>query len=303
MDSEQSAESAGINKHKKFMFIGNKKRYIEVLQCSGEDMNLVLTNGVQMPSSSSILPTMAPPAAATPQILPAQRPLISPGGTMVPTVPPAAAAPAPYGAGGMGAVIPYGQMAQMAAAYQPSSLLAVSQASQMAGALLPPTMTHIQPRPAVHPTSPAYQPILYWYPSPPVSPQSTYYVHASPTTVILKGLPPHASLTDILAFLEGVYEVIQSKCYGYCFTNELKANGNVILNISRSSIYLGPLAPISFLRIAWFRLVYITRFRITFPDAARRTVAEGPGWTSRGRSLHHVRFAGGSGEGRDGTQP
>ena len=240
MDSEQSAESAGINKHKKFMFIGNKKRYIEVLQCSGEDMNLVLTNGVQMPSSSSILPSMAPPAAATPQILPAQRPLISPGGTMVPTVPPAAAAPAPYGAGGMGAVIPYGQMAQMAAAYQPSSLLAVSQASQMAGALLPPTMTHIQPRPAVHPTSPAYQPILYWYPSPPVSPQSTYYVHASPTTVILKGLPPHASLTDILAFLEGVYEVIQSKSYEYnCFANELKANGKVTLNVSRSSMYLG----------------------------------------------------------------
>ena len=158
MDSEQSAESAGVNKHKKFMFIGNKKRYIEVLQCSGEDMNLVLTNGVQMPTSSSILPSMAPPVAATPQILPAQRPLISPGGTMVPTVPPtAAAAPAtaaagPYGAGGLGAVIPYGQMAQMAAAYQPSSLLSVSQASQMAGALLPPSMTHIQPRPAVHPT-------------------------------------------------------------------------------------------------------------------------------------------------------
>lgn len=206
MDSEQSSESASVNKHKKFMFIGNKKRYIEVLQCSGEDMNLVLTNGVQMPTSSSIMPTMAPPTAATPQIIPAQRPLISPGGTMLPTMPPAAA-PATYGAG-MGAVIPYGQMAQMAAAYQPHpSLLAASQASSAAGTLLPPTMTHIQPRPAVHPASPAYQPILYWYPSPPVSPQSTYYVHASPTTVILKGLPPHAGLTDILSFLEGVYEV------------------------------------------------------------------------------------------------
>ena len=208
MDSEQSAESAGLNKHKKFMFIGNKKRYIEVLQCSGEDMNLVLTNGVHMPTSSNLLPNMAHPAAvATPQIIPSQRPLISPGGTMLPTMPPTAA-PAPYGAGGMGAMIPYGQMAQMAAAYQPASLLAASQASQApAGALLPPTMTQLQPRPAVHPASPAYQPILYWYPSPPVSPQSTYYVHASPTTVILKGLPPHASLTDILAFLEGVYEV------------------------------------------------------------------------------------------------
>ena len=50
-------------------------------------------------------------------------------------------------------------------------------------------------------------------------------------------------------------------------------------------------------------LVYILRFRIILPDAAGRTVAEGPGWTSRRRSLHHVWFAGGSGEGRDGAKP
>ncbi len=192
------------------MFIGNKKRYIEVLQCSGEDMNLVLTNGVQVPTSSSLLPTMAPPvgSVATPQFIPTQRPLISPGGAIVPTVP-SAAAQAPYSAS-IGSVIPYSQMAQMAAAYQPASLLAsAAQTSPAAaaGALMPPTMTHLQPRPAVHPTSPAYQPILYWYPSPPVSPQSTYYVHASPTTVVLKGLPPHAGPNDILTFLDGVYEV------------------------------------------------------------------------------------------------
>lgn len=196
------------------MYIGNKKRYIEVLQCSGEDMNLVLTSGTaHMPPSSSLLPTMAPPIA-TPQFIPTQRPLIStPGGTMMPTVPPAAAAPAQYGGAGMASMIPYSQMAQMAAAsaYQPSaaaSLLATAaQTSPTAGTLLPPSMTHLQPRPAVHPTSPAYQPILYWYPSPPVSPQSTYYVQANPAGVVMKGLPPQASLTDVLAFLDGVYEV------------------------------------------------------------------------------------------------
>lgn len=53
-----------------------------------------------------------------------------------------------------------------------------------------------------------YQPIVYWYPSPPVSPQSAaYYIHAIPTTVNVKGLPANIQTSDILAFLEGTYEV------------------------------------------------------------------------------------------------
>ena len=78
MDSEQSAEIAAINKHKKFMFIGNKKRYIEVIQCSGEDMNMVLTNGI---TQTGITPTSAViPAAAPPHPAPVlQRPMVSPG--------------------------------------------------------------------------------------------------------------------------------------------------------------------------------------------------------------------------------
>lgn len=57
------------------MFINNKKRYIEVIQCSGEDMNLVLTNGVPngaMPPPPTVLPHGAAPMAL-------QRPIISPG--------------------------------------------------------------------------------------------------------------------------------------------------------------------------------------------------------------------------------
>ncbi len=193
------------------MFIGNKKRYIEVLQCSGEDMNLVLTNGVQVPTSTGLLPTIPPPAAA-PQFIPTQRPLISPGGTMLPSMPPAAA-PAPYTGGLPGMISPYGQMAaaQMAAAYTQPGLIGASQAAAASAALVPPTMTGMtaipqRPAAAVNPGS-AYQPILYWYPSPPVSPQSSYYVHTSPTTVALKGLPVNVSLPDILGFLDGVYEV------------------------------------------------------------------------------------------------
>ena len=106
MDSDQSAELAAMTKHKKFMLIQGKKRYIEVIQCSGEDMNLVLTNGLSgiqslnamgglsgyaqpvsavatAASQALTLPTAAAIPAATTQMLPPaqppHRPLISPG--------------------------------------------------------------------------------------------------------------------------------------------------------------------------------------------------------------------------------
>lgn len=56
MDSEQSAATASAQRHHKYMTFGKKQRYIEVFQCSIDDMNLVLTGG-----------------------LPVQRPMISPG--------------------------------------------------------------------------------------------------------------------------------------------------------------------------------------------------------------------------------
>ncbi|ELT99307.1 hypothetical protein CAPTEDRAFT_198265, partial [Capitella teleta] len=63
MDSDASAESTTLNKHRKFMISNNKKRYIEVLQCSGEDMNLVLTSGLPQMG-------MAAPPASQPAMLP-----------------------------------------------------------------------------------------------------------------------------------------------------------------------------------------------------------------------------------------
>ncbi|VDN03620.1 unnamed protein product [Thelazia callipaeda] len=44
MDSEISAATAAALAHNKYMQIGKKQRYIEVFQCSPEDMNLVITN-------------------------------------------------------------------------------------------------------------------------------------------------------------------------------------------------------------------------------------------------------------------
>jgi len=55
-----------------------------------------------------------------------------------------------------------------------------------------------------------YQSILYWYPSPPISPQNTmsYYVSAFPTTVLMKGLPSNVQPSNILDFLDGLFEVL-----------------------------------------------------------------------------------------------
>lgn len=57
----------------------------------------------------------------------------------------------------------------------------------------------------------AYQPILYWYPSPPMSPQNTFYLQSFPTTVVMKGLPSSVHAQDIVRFLDGVTEVIVIK--------------------------------------------------------------------------------------------
>lgn len=92
-------------------------------------------------------------------------------------------------------IYPYPQLQQHA-------LLAQANAAAVG---MPSPITHLSPRPS--PYSAYHQPILYWYPSPPVSPQSAYYVHACPTTVVVKGLPFTVQIAEILALFEGIYEV------------------------------------------------------------------------------------------------
>ncbi|XP_014473071.1 PREDICTED: RNA-binding protein fusilli isoform X2 [Dinoponera quadriceps] len=80
MDSETSAYACASQRHHRYMIFGKKQRYIEVFQCSGDDMSLVLTGAVTPPSTT---------------------PLPSPGGTMLPPPPvaifPPAAAMLPRG--------------------------------------------------------------------------------------------------------------------------------------------------------------------------------------------------------------
>ena len=49
MDSEAASAASSMERHNKYMQIGKKQRYIEVFQCSADDMNLVLTG----PSAAS----------------------------------------------------------------------------------------------------------------------------------------------------------------------------------------------------------------------------------------------------------
>lgn len=75
MDSEQSAYASAQQKHNKYMVFGKKHRYIEVFQCSGEDMNLVLT-GLHPTTNSTkpalLSPGMLSPAQHSPQSPPQQ---------------------------------------------------------------------------------------------------------------------------------------------------------------------------------------------------------------------------------------
>jgi epithelial splicing regulatory protein 1/2 len=74
MDSESAAQASAQQKHHKHMMFGKKQRYIEVFQCSGEDMNMVLNGGlyhhqyqsspaIAKPLASGMLPSRPPQAS------------------------------------------------------------------------------------------------------------------------------------------------------------------------------------------------------------------------------------------------
>jgi epithelial splicing regulatory protein 1/2 len=67
MDSETAAFSSAQQKHHKYMMFGKKQRYIEVFQCSGDDMNMVLNGGFQATASISKPPLLSPGMLTSPQ--------------------------------------------------------------------------------------------------------------------------------------------------------------------------------------------------------------------------------------------
>lgn len=56
MNSEAAAFGCATQRHHRYMIFGKKQRYIEVFQCSGDDMNLVLTAGAPIPGKALLSP-------------------------------------------------------------------------------------------------------------------------------------------------------------------------------------------------------------------------------------------------------
>ncbi|KAI1706208.1 RNA-binding protein sym-2 [Ditylenchus destructor] len=79
MDSESSAASAAQSMHNKYMEVGKKKRYIEVFQCSAEDMNLLLSTPLLAQGSPQA--TQTTPPVFPQNLLPAG---LMPGTTLIP---------------------------------------------------------------------------------------------------------------------------------------------------------------------------------------------------------------------------
>jgi hypothetical protein len=71
----------------------------------------------------------------------------------------------------------------------------------------PPAVTPVPQRPAFYP------PMLYWYPSPPVTPHpATYYApHPGPCSIIMRGLPYNVTIQDVVNYFQGFPEV-GSRC-------------------------------------------------------------------------------------------
>ncbi|XP_034479398.1 RNA-binding protein fusilli isoform X2 [Drosophila innubila] len=87
MDSEDSARLCAQRKHNQYMIFGKKLRYIEVFQCSGDDMNQVLNGGLASPVAPPQHPghahLAAAAAAAAAVAVGKQQSLLSPGATVL----------------------------------------------------------------------------------------------------------------------------------------------------------------------------------------------------------------------------
>uniref|UniRef100_A0A182JLA3 Uncharacterized protein n=1 Tax=Anopheles atroparvus TaxID=41427 RepID=A0A182JLA3_ANOAO len=192
MESEAAAYQSAQQKHHKNMMFGKKQRYIEVFQCSGDDMNMVLNGGFQQPSSlskSSLLsPGMLPTGATQP---PTQSPQTISLSHQIPLpIPPPLTLSVPP---------PNHQLlAQQQAQFIAQQSLLARQAA--AAVVAQQQQQHHQHQQHQHEQLMGYnpvlppprhaafypQPILYWgYPSPPVSP-TTYYGTAAAAPP-----PPH----------------------------------------------------------------------------------------------------------------
>ncbi|KAL4234640.1 Epithelial splicing regulatory protein 2 [Mactra antiquata] len=214
MSSEEAAQLTTINRHRRQIIYAGKKRVIEVLQCSGEDMNLVLTHGITSPTLSPVTPIAHQAAVPTITHSPIiQRQIISPGTTaLLPSLPAGMTNPL-AAATSFSSTLPLTHIPQpMYASPFQQGLTPIATATAAAA-----------PRPTMFPQ------IIYWYPTPPVSPQTYYSTNTGPSMVVMRGLPFNVSLQDILNFFQGFPEV-SPECVQVQYTPEGLPSGDVIIS-------------------------------------------------------------------------
>jgi hypothetical protein len=228
MDNEQSAFNSSNHKHNKYLFFSGKKYYIEVIQCSGEEMNLVLMGLVP----SNLLNIQRNPVSPRGNFILSlvfllinfsfyfPGPLIAPVNGVVNFQPPNSmgypvnpsliplnqSGPATTSPTNPGPTAIFSQQLppmQMTNGSNPNAQINGSTSNMM----------------SQNPNANGFYPqILYWYPTgnptPPVSPSSAIYIHPSsmlhPATafiIVLRGVPQNATVADIMHFLNGFPEV------------------------------------------------------------------------------------------------
>ncbi|CAF1344615.1 unnamed protein product [Rotaria sordida] len=168
MNSEAASFNAAAHKNNKYLFFNGKKRYIEVIQCSGEDMNHILLGLVP----SNLIPPnvqrqpmfshhraapLVPISTMPPQMLP-------------PTMPISLATPS------------------QSTTVSNTSLSACQPSTSSASALTTPITTAAMN--GLHPNATYYPMQVFYYPTPPLSPSiylQTGQMHPGPVTLVLRG--------------------------------------------------------------------------------------------------------------------
>ncbi|KRX48674.1 Epithelial splicing regulatory protein 2 [Trichinella britovi] len=210
MDSDIAAATTAADRHNKYMHTGKKQRYIEVFQCSADDMNLVLAGPAPVPSP------LMPSAAAAIAANQARPTLPSPGNSVLsnPAVTTALFSGSFAGYpflgpqilhGGTSLGLQNGAWAAAAAAAASGTLPYILNAA--------PRLPMISGVPGLLPALTATPgTVFYWpYPSPPVSPTNYFaspgQANQPPTPVLLRGLPFNVTPTDVLSFFQGFPEI------------------------------------------------------------------------------------------------
>ncbi|CAF4276786.1 unnamed protein product, partial [Adineta steineri] len=152
MNSEGASFNAATHKNNKYMFFNGKKRYIEVIQCSGEDMNHILLGLVP----SNLIPTNI------------QRQTMYSSHRAPPGLPMSTLQP------------------QMLPPSMPMSLGAPSQSSTISISSGQPTLSSN----GFHPNTTYYPMQVFYYPTPPLTSSvylQTGQMHPAPMTLVLRG--------------------------------------------------------------------------------------------------------------------